>query len=137
MRTSNTMLRALAVLCACGMTAGCGGPKHVPVSGTATVNGKPLAGLVVSFNPDPAKGNVARVMCVGRVGSDGKFSLMTDDGFKVNKGARPGWYKITLTAPDDQAIPANKKYTDFRKTDMLVEVVESPKPGAYDLQFSK
>jgi hypothetical protein len=139
MRTSKAAPRALAVLCLCGAmaTAGCGGPRYVPVSGTATYNGKPLTGLLVSFNPDPDKGNDARVSCVGRVGPDGKYSLLSDDGFKATKGARLGWYKVTLSAPDEEAIPANKKYTDFRKTDMLVEVVADPKPGAYDLKFSR
>ena len=138
MRLSQSPLRLLGVLCAGGLltVAGCG-PKHVPVSGKATVDGKPLAGLVISFNPDPTKGHDARVACMGRIGGDGQYGLISDDGFKVTKGARLGWYKITLSAPDDQPILANKKYTDFRKTDMTVEVVAEPQPGAYDLKFSK
>src|SRR5207245_2802926 len=92
--------RVLAFFCACGVMAapGCGGPKHVPVAGTATtVDGKPLAGLVISFNADPAKGNDARVACMGRISADGHYSLISDDGSKVTKGARPGWYKVTLS----------------------------------------
>lgn len=65
-------------------------PKHVPVVGTATVDGKPLAGFVVSFNPDPDKGHTARLACAGRVGGDGRYSLISDDGFKVTKGALLG-----------------------------------------------
>src|SRR5438445_1984398 len=70
MRVFTAARRVLAVFCACGVMAapGCGGPKHVPVAGTATtVDGKPLAGLVISFNADPAKGNDARVACMGRI----------------------------------------------------------------------
>jgi hypothetical protein len=139
MRMSRAALRVLGVLCACGASAasGCGGPKHVPVVGKATVNGKPLAGLVISFNPDPDKGNDARVSCMGRIGADGQYSLISDDGFKVTKGARLGWYKVTLSSPDDEAMPVHKKYTDFRKTDLTVEVVADPQPGAYDLAFTK
>ena len=140
MRIFTATLRVLAVLCTCGALAapGCGGPKHVPVAGTATmVDGKPLAGLVISFNADPAKGNDARVACMGRIDANGHYSLISDDGFKVTKGARLGWYKVTLSSPDDYQIPANKKYTDFRKTDLLVEVVAEPMPGAYDLKFAK
>jgi hypothetical protein len=139
MQMSRVLTRGLGIVCAWGaMTAvGCGGPKHVPVTGTAKVNGKPLAGLVISFNPDPDKGNTARVSCVGRIGADGKYSLLSDDGFKVTKGARLGWYKVTLSSPDDARIPVNKKYTDFRQTDRLVEVVANPQPGHYDLEFDK
>jgi hypothetical protein len=139
MRSFMARMRTLAVLCACGavITAGCGGPKHVHVAGKATVNGKPLAGLVISFNPDPDKGNDARVSCMGRIGADGQYSLISDDGFKVTKGARLGWYKVTVSSPDDAIIPVNKKYTDFRKTDLAVEVVADAQPGAYDLEFSK
>jgi len=118
--------------------SGCGGPNHVPVAGKATmIDGKPLAGLVISFNPDPAKGNDARVACMGRIGANGDYALISDDGFKVTKGVRLGWYKVTLSSPDDNFIPANKKYTDFRKTDLAVEFVAEPQPGAYDLKFAK
>jgi hypothetical protein len=139
MRMSRAPLRVLGVVCAWAAltAAGCGGPRHVPVAGTATVDGKSLAGLVISFNPDPAKGNDARVSCIGRIGADGKYSLISDDGFKVTKGARLGWYKVTVSSPDDGALPVNRKYTDFRQTDLLIEVVADPRPGAYDLQFTR
>ena len=139
MRLTNALRRTLGVLGACALmtAAGCGGPKHVSVVGTATLDGKPLAGLLVSFNPDPDKGHTARVSCVGRIGGDGKFSLSSDDGFKLTKGALLGWYRVTISAPDEERIPVNKKYTGFKTTDMFVEVVADPQPGAYDLKFSK
>jgi hypothetical protein len=139
MQSLQARLCTSAFLCACVVmtTVGCGGPKHVPVVGKATVDGKPLAGLVISFNPDPEKGNDARVSCMGRIGADGQYSLISDDGFKVTKGARLGWYKVTLSSPDDAVMPVNKKYTDFRKTNLTVEVIADAKPGAYDLEFSK
>src|SRR5262249_6136130 len=79
------------------LLAGCGGPKVYPVSGTATtVDGKPLAGFVVTFNPDADKGHEARMDCSGRLGPDGRYSIRMDDGFKQYQGAPPGWYKVTL-----------------------------------------
>jgi hypothetical protein len=139
MRRSRALQHLLGVLCVGELiaAAGCGGPKVVPVSGTATVDGKPLAEFVVTFNPDPAKGHNARVDCSGRIGRDGEFSLRTDDGFKQYKGAPPGWYKVTIYSPDDKPIPVHKKYTDFKQTDLTIEVVENPAPGAYDLKFTK
>jgi hypothetical protein len=44
---------------------------------------------------------------------------------------------VTVSSPDDARIPVHKKYTDFNATDLFVEVVEEPGPGAYDLKFSK
>jgi len=119
------------------LLAGCGGPRVVPVSGTATVDGKPLAGFVLTFTPDAEKGHEARVDCSGRIGGDGKYSLRTDDGFNTYHGAPPGWYKVTIWSPDDKTIPVNKKYTDIKTTDLAVEVVANPKPGAYDFKFTK
>jgi hypothetical protein len=139
MRMSIAPRRLLGALCAWGLmaAAGCGGPKVVPVSGTATLDGKPLAGFVVTFNSDPAKGHEARMDCSGRLGEEGRYSLRTDDGFKQYKGAPPGWYKVTIWSPDDKPIPVNKKYTDIKTTDLTVEVVADPQPGAYDLKFTK
>jgi hypothetical protein len=133
-------VRCLVPTLAAGMllaTAGCGGMKVVPVNGTAKLDGKPLAGFVVTFNPDTEKGHSGDMDCSGRIGPDGNFALRTDDRFKVYKGAPPGWYKVTIWSPDDKPLPVNKKYTDIKKTDLSIEVVENPAPGAYDLKFTK
>ena len=135
------ILRLLRVLFACGLmaVAGCGGPRVVAVAGTATADGQPLTRGVVSFNPDPARGNTARVACRGRIQGDGRYELYTDDGSRVLKGAPVGWYKVTVAATpgDEKPLPVNNKYTDFDKTDLAVEVVAKAAPGAYDLKFSK
>jgi hypothetical protein len=127
-------------LCACELLSlvGCGGLKVVPVSGTTMVEGKPLTRGVVSFNPDPSTGNNARVGCRGRVQGDGQYELYTDSGSDVKKGAPVGWYKVTVaTTPGDESpLPVHNKYTDFDTTDLNVEVVASPGPGAYDLKFA-
>ena len=108
-----------------------------PVAGTATLDGKPLAGFVVTFNPDVEKGMQSRMDCSGRLGSEGQYSIKMDDGFKQYTGAPPGWYKVTIWSPDDKPIPVNKKYTNIKTTDLSIEVVPEPPPGAYDLKFSK
>jgi hypothetical protein len=118
------------------LLAGCG-PKVVPVSGKATLDGKPLSGFVVTFNPDTSKGPEARMDCSGRLGADGQYSLRMDDGFKTYKGAPPGWYKVTIWSPDDKPLLVNKKYTNIKQTDLTIEVVADPPPGAYDLKFTK
>jgi hypothetical protein len=129
----------MRILCAWGLVAaaGCGGPKVYPVSGTAMLDGKPLAGFVLTFNPDTSKGHDGRMDCSGRIGGDGKYSLRMDDGFKQYKGVPAGWYRVTIWSPDDKPIPVNKKYTGMKQTTLEVEVVPDPEPGRYDLKFTK
>lgn len=129
----------LSVLCGCALVsaAGCGGgPKVVPVSGTATIDGEPLSGFVVTFIPDKDKGNTAEIDCSGRLGQDGRYSLQTDDRYNQYKGAPPGWYKVSIWSTDDKQVPVHKDYLNGPKT-LSVEVVSDPQPGAYDLKFTK
>ena len=134
-----SLARRRPLLCACGLllaVAGCG-PKLYPVAGTAMLDGKPLAGFVLTYNPDVEKGQKDRMDCSGRIGADGHYALRMDDGFHNYKGVPPGWYKVTIWSPDDKPIPVNKKYTNIKMTDLSIEVVANPPPGAYDLKFSK
>ena len=118
---------------------GCGGLRVVPVSGKVTLDGKPLKGAVVSFNPDQAKGNNQRVSSTGRINGDGQYEIYTDDGSKVRKGAPLGWYKVTLLTglPGSPPIEIDSKYLDMDKTPLSVEVVADPGPTAYDFKVTK
>ena len=138
MQTSFAPLLAILGAAALLPAAGCGGgPKTVPVSGIATLDGEPFGGFVVTFIPDETKGHKAEVDCSGRLDKDGHYSLRTDDRYDVYKGAPPGWYKVTIWSPDDKPIPVNKKYTAIATTDLALEVVADAPPGAYDLKFTK
>jgi hypothetical protein len=123
------------------MLTGCGGLNLVPVSGKVMLGNKPLTGGAVSFNPDPAKGNNARVMCIGRINAQGRYELTTSgvNGSDTGKGAPLGWYKVTLitTLPGEQPIPVHSKYTDPERTPLSIEVVAEPSQGAYDLTVTK
>ena len=140
MRVSRVPQVLVRVVCACGIiaVAGCGdGPKVVPVSGTATLDGKSLGGFMVTFIPDEANGNVAQVDCSAVLAADGKYSVTTDDRYDQYQGVPPGWYKVTIWSQDDQKIPVHKKYQGFTTTPLSIEVVADPAPGAYDLKFTK
>jgi hypothetical protein len=76
-RVRVTVAAALVALC-----AGCsgGGPQYVPVSGVVTLDGKPYAHAVVSFqpvgtkeNPNPGRGSSAYT------DENGRFVLKCDD----------------------------------------------------------
>jgi hypothetical protein len=134
--------KLLAAWALMGVT-GCGGVKLVPVAGNVSLDGKALAGAEVHFIPDAAKGNQAVVSCSGRSDAKGQYTLATTHG-AVGKGAPLGWYKVSLSFTPSDARPERVqierpqvvvpgKYLDAETTPLVLEVVENPAPGAYDL----
>lgn len=86
------------------LAAGCGRNSDlVPVSGRVTLDGKPVKGLIVNFQPlGDTKGNGA----LSLVGEDGRFTLSDMRG---GSGAHVGEYKVSFypsaagTKADDPA----------------------------------
>jgi len=134
------------IVCVCGLLAlaGCGSRfKLVPVSGTVTLDGKPVTNYAVTFNPDPAKGNTNPVTCVGKLNAEGQFGLRTlaVKAREGGGGAPLGWYKVTLRSglpgmPEPE-VEINPQYRDPNKTPLSVEVVANPEPGRYDIKLEK
>jgi hypothetical protein len=96
----------VAALC-CG--AGCQPSANiVPVSGRVTLDGKPLAGVHVSFEPIAPKGKLeAGGGSYAIADGDGKYKLLMVDGEKP--GAVVGKHRVAFTArsqvPDDIDLP--------------------------------
>lgn len=126
--------------------AGCQPPPPAPtfpVSGTVTQNKKPMTRGIVTFVPDAAKGNNNNESAMGWIGTDGTYSLTTNG----RDGAPLGWYKVTIDpagmpkepAPAGQALPKpaviNDKYRKATTSTISIEVTETPKPGAYDIEL--
>jgi hypothetical protein len=99
---------ALAVaLCA---LPGCGdsGPKVVPVSGTVTIDDKPLTYGYVQVLPDGWR------PATGRIGADGRFTLTTT---AEGDGCAVGTHPVAILAsesvgPDAMKWHAPKQYAD-------------------------
>jgi hypothetical protein len=131
-----------AVLCALGLIPllGCGdgGPKRVSVSGTVTLDGKPINGGILSFSPDASKGNTARASCSAPI-MEGRYELQTSGVLRseTGSGAPLGWYKVTVRTnlPGQPKIEVNNKYRDHDKTPLSIEVVDNPEPGHYDIKL--
>jgi hypothetical protein len=119
--------------------------KLVPVSGKVTVGGAPLTSGMVSLTPDAAKGNKVKAGIVAQINADGTYQVMTNG----KPGAPLGSYKVTVSAgmppvgpvtgaaaalPSVRLLP---KYMSAELTDLTIEVVEQPNPGAYDLKLAK
>ena len=71
-----------------GSSVGCGERLVYPVEGDVLLDGQPLDGATVVFEPD-GQGHPA----VASTGKDGSFRVTTAEG----DGAAPGNYKVTLT----------------------------------------
>jgi hypothetical protein len=138
----------LLTLCLCTLPVGCGtyldGVRLYPVSGTILVQGQPLTDVPqgsVSLQPDAAQGNQSTHLPTGKIQPDGKYELVTGG----KKGAPAGKYKVRVFAfanrpeegPVDPRFILDDKYYYADKTDLTVEVVESPAPGQYDLTVTK
>jgi hypothetical protein len=145
--------RLAGVILVLAWGGGCGDPSDlghvVPVSGRVTLDNEPVtarSGTVV-FVPDAEKGNQGLIRPAGNVDGGGTYTLFT----RGRKGAPAGWYKVvvTATAPLDPVTTSTRrdhprprilvpqKYGDAGKTDLSIEVVEKPGPGAYDLKLTR
>jgi hypothetical protein len=113
--------------------------RRIPVSGTVTLDGKPLDRGIVMFSPDVAKGNMTPVGCSGPI-SSGRFNLVTTSVTKDNTGAGAplGWYKITLIndLPGMAEIKVHPRFLRPETSPIEVEIVDNPAPGAYDIKFT-
>ena len=88
---------------------GCGGGRKVaPVSGKVTMNGQPLVGAMISFQPDvdsyeDAPGST------GKTNDKGEYALMTSTG---ESGARVGKHKVLInlwsTKPGGKDAPTER-----------------------------
>jgi hypothetical protein len=107
-RLSTIAILALAGLVGCGATED-DGIKLVKVTGTITADGKPLAGVLVSFLP--LMGSPSFAPATGESGPDGSYTLYC----KNRAGAAPGKYKV-IVAPAKSA-PVADPERDILKND--------------------
>jgi hypothetical protein len=83
------------LLCGCLLAlAGCGGGggQTLPVSGIVTLDGNPVAEVLVRFYPDT--GTDPTSSGYGQTGTDGKFVIASS---KDKKGLVAGRYKVTVS----------------------------------------
>jgi len=89
-----TSLAVLAVTVV-GCDAGAGGPDLVPVSGTVTLGGAPLANASVTFKPTSDAGGSS---AIGRTDSNGKYSL----AYSLSRtGCENGEFAVEISTADE------------------------------------
>jgi hypothetical protein len=132
------LLACSAMSCRSGGSANC-----YPVSGEVMVDGKPLPMGSVTLYADSGKGNTSKEVPVGEI-KEGRYEIFTGK----RRGAPLGVYKVIVVSGDKVPQPTggtaelpksliDTKYGDPKRTPLVVEVVERPPPGAYDLKVTK
>jgi hypothetical protein len=92
----------LLLCCALVLAVGCNsGPKFAPVSGKVTMNGKPLAGAFVSFQPITTDGSAKAPApgSSGKTNANGEYTLKVSTG---EDGAWVGRHKVMIEAHSEQ-----------------------------------
>jgi hypothetical protein len=136
---------SLAILGAFALTcvAGCGGVRRIPVSGMVTLDGAPIDGGYLEFNPDSAKGNTAKIIGKSRI-KEGRYNLETSGITRSDSGSGVplGWYKVTFRNQESTKkhpapwINVNDKYMSVTTTPLQVEVKDDPDPDAYNFKMT-
>jgi hypothetical protein len=141
------LLAAVLMLsAACGCSSQAGGPPLVPAEGTVMLDGKPLSGAEVLFEP---RGETRGQAVFGRTDAAGKFTLAAPDGKR--KGAAVGGYRVVINklvkpdgsdfVPDPNLGPMDTggfrellpaAYSDLGQSQLTAEV---PEGGTKTLEF--
>jgi hypothetical protein len=124
--------RMLGCMAVALLATGCGGArgaKTYAVQGKVTIQGQPLADVVVSFYPEQGR------PASGTTDAQGAFALST---FESKDGAAAGSYRVAINEPaaemaeGDYSIPAEKpprfpvKYTNPFESELIAEVKPGP-----------
>ena len=107
-------------------------PATYRVTGTVTMQGKPVDGAVITFVPTSNEGTAASAI----TDSNGKYALTT---WSAGDGARPGEYRVKVNKQEQTAIdPAKvvKNLTIEEEQKIYVEN-KKPRPPAKSLIPSK
>lgn len=110
---------------------GDGAPEDTPevgtVTGTVTLDGKPLPGVVVAFQPETGRGST------GRTDEQGKYTL----GYNAElDGAAVGMHKVTITTPTEAPDPTGSfKEPIPAKYNAKTELTEQVNAGENVIDF--
>ena len=124
------MMRMLGLFALLVAISGCGNsdkPKLVVLSGTVTMDSKPLTAGSINFHPDSSNAYV-KDKPSSLLQTDGSFIAKT---FPFGEGISPGKYKVTL-APE---LAARIKRPKYGKSDETPWSIDVPESGITDLKL--
>lgn len=102
------LVRTLFIVCFALSLVGCDrGPKLVPVTGTVTLDGKPLPFKSLYFYPDRSAGTQGNGSGAF-TDKEGKYYLIANIGgtTRDQRGVQPGKYRVAVT---ESVIPISEK----------------------------
>jgi hypothetical protein len=108
----------------CLAVLGCSG-RTSKVSGTVTLDNKPLEGAVVIFEPEDKKGADSNR---ARTDASGKFTLPANK--QTRRSLKPGRYRVSISLKVDKKSRKSVKDEELPMLEMSGMVVESI-PAAY------
>ena len=97
-------------------------PATYRVTGTVTIQEKPLASAVVTFVPTSKEGEAASAI----TDSEGKYALTT---WEAGDGARPGQYGVKVSKQEQAAVDPSKMVKNLTIEEEQKIYVESKKPA--------
>ena len=127
-RWSARALPAAAILLLLGGGCGPAGPKVVPISGTATRGGQPVAGIELTFHPETGRPSWANT------DGEGRFTLSYS---RDRNGAVLGRHRVTVrgqqpSSPEEELAGKIKhppevraivgRYGDVKETPLVIEI---------------
>ena len=92
-----------------------------PVTGTVTLQGKPVAGAAITFVPTGSEGEAASAI----TDSEGKYALTT---WRAGDGARPGEYRVKVSKQEQTTVDSSKMVRNLSIEEEQKIYVESKKP---------
>ena len=120
------------VFCVAVILAGCGGERFptAEVTGRVTLEGKPVEGVVVQFEPRQQP-NVKKILpaAFGVTDADGRYRAFRTGNKKF--GAVVGVSQVRVTVPEGNTIKIHPRYGQDRA--FWAEI--APGPNVYDLEL--
>ncbi len=130
---NTSMLFGWTALLLSALVVGCGGPFQLaPVSGVVKLDGKPLEGAMVRFQPqrvgdDPVLGPAS----IGVTDSEGQFTLRTNT---KESGAVVGPHVVSVSTFDQRLVdPANSDQVEVVAKEVVPQKYRSPSELSFDV----
>ncbi len=114
--------------------AGCGsGPVYAPVSGTVTLDGQPLAGVMVLFQPAAAAGSsdAGGVGSTARTDAQGKYTLAASTP-DPRPGALVGRHTVRIATPPPAGAATGDPDSDAANAPKGAKAFRDPVPPRYN-----
>ena len=125
------VLVASALFIALGGCGGNTGPELAPVSGRVTLDGAPLKGAQIMFQPETTGGSPS----YGATDQEGRYEL----GFKRGvHGALPGWHTVRIDEPtgaDGKKLAGKRLPARYNDQTELREEVKSGEDNTIDFEL--